>query len=472
MAAFRDEALKKWARPLWYLSNNRTSQWGIIVTTTGTLTMASLWTTEYFGVHVGPYIGILAFLILPAIVAAGLLLIPLGLWLRFRSEKTAGRLPEDYPKIDLRDRPVLETLGFIGTMTVVNLGLFLTATYRGVHYMDSVEFCGRACHSVMQPEYAVYQNSPHARVECVKCHIGPGAPWFVRSKLSGAWQVVSVNLNLYPRPIPTPIENLRPSRDTCEQCHWPLKFAGERLVVRPKFAEDETNTESTTVLLMHTGGLDPVTRKPLGNHGVHLEPGAEIHYAPADRRRQEIPYVLYRKPNGETTEYVAEDKKAADYRNAELRLMDCVDCHNRPTHTFEMPGPALDQAFKAGLVDTNLPFLKKNAMELLKAEYASQEDGVARMRSRLRELYPNRDTAKTADAVTAIFSRNIFPQMKIQWGTYPNNLGHEQAPGCFRCHDGSHTAANGRAISNDCSSCHNLLAVEEKSPEVLKSLGK
>lgn len=194
-------------------------------------------------------------------------------------------LPHEYPRIDFADRRLRETFLFIVIMTMVNTALFLTASYRGVHYMDSTQFCGQTCHTVMQPEYTAYLNSPHARVNCVECHIGPGAPWFVRSKLSGSWQVISVNFNLYPRPIPTPIENLRPSRETCEQCHWPLKFHGDKMIVKPKFADDEANTASKTVLLMRTGGLDPLTRQPQGNHGVHLQPGAEIEYFAADHQR-------------------------------------------------------------------------------------------------------------------------------------------------------------------------------------------
>ena len=481
--SFWQEALRRVLRPVWYLSNNRISQVGVVITTTSAITLATLYTTEFFGVHVGPYIGIIAFLILPGVFVLGLLLIPLGLWRKFHGEKISGSLPAEYPVIDLRDRRLQETFSFVGVMTALNLALFLTATYRGVHYMDSTQFCGQTCHTVMQPEYTAYQNSPHARVACVACHIGPGAPWFVRSKLSGAYQVVSVNFHLYSRPIPTPIESLRPSRDTCEQCHWPLKFAGDKLVVKTHFAEDETNTESKTVLLMRTGGLDPLTHRPLGIHGVHLEPAAMIQYLATDKRRQEIPYVMYRKPNGEVFEYVAEGsgKSAVEWRRAgALRQMDCMDCHNRPTHIFELPGPAVDEALAAGLLDRSLPSLKKEAMEVLKAEYKSSGEATAQIRSRMEEfyrqqqpqVYAGRRAAVEAAAGTLVtlYSRNVFPEMKISWGTYPNNLGHEPSPGCFRCHDGSHNAAGGRPIPNDCNTCHQLLAADEKAPEILKRL--
>ncbi|HXE74758.1 MAG TPA: NapC/NirT family cytochrome c [Candidatus Xenobia bacterium] len=468
-------------RPVFYLGNNRLSQFGVVLTTSSAVTLISFYTTDFFGIHVSPYWGIIGYLMLPGVFVFGLLLIPAGIWRRYRSEKGAGALPLEYPQIDLRDPRLRETLLFVLIMTGINLIIFLTASYKGVHYMDSVQFCGQTCHSVMQPEYTAYLNSPHARVPCVECHIGPGAPWFVRSKLSGAYQVISVNLNLYSRPIPTPIENLRPSRETCEQCHWPLKFVGDRVVVKPKFAEDEANTATKTVLLMHIGGLDPLTQEPRGNHGVHLQPGSRIEYVAADHARQEIPYVRYQKPNGEVLEFVSSDKPIDELRRGELRLMDCMDCHNRPTHTFQMPDAAVNQALAAGVVDPSLPWIKKQSMAVLQKEYASHEAAAQEIPQQLREFYrahypevfesrrPVID--RSAQTLVGIYQRNVFPQMKISWGTYPNNLGHNAFPGCFRCHDGAHTTPDGSvSIPSDCSTCHSLLAVEEPNPPILESL--
>jgi hypothetical protein len=353
--------------------------------------------------------------------------------------------------------------------------------------MDSVQFCGLTCHSVMQPEYTAYLNSPHARVACVECHIGPGAPWFVRSKLSGAWQVVSVNLNLYQRPIPTPIENLRPSRETCEQCHWPLKFHGDKLQVKPRYAEDDANTETKTVLLMHTGGLDPLTRQPQGNHGVHLDPDTLIEYVAADRKREEIPYVRYRTKAGEVFEYVSDaaGKPVEELRRLPRRMMDCMDCHNRPTHIFESPAHALDRALAARQIDPALPFIKKKGLELLQTNFASHAEASSQIPTRLKEFYrqeppdvlsPNSPgeaaVEQAAQVLVGINARNVFPQMNIFWGTYTNNLGHDPSPGCFRCHDGGHSTPDGaRSIPNDCNTCHSLLAFEEPEPDILKMLG-
>lgn len=475
---------RRLARPIFYLGTNRLSQAGVMLTTASAITILTFYTTEFFGVRVSPYVGIIIFLILPALFVLGLLLIPAGIWLQFRKEKRAGVLPSEYPQIDLGNTKLRETFYFVVVMTGINLALFLTVTYRGVHYMDSVEFCGKTCHTVMQPEYTAYSLSPHARVACVECHIGPGAPWFVRSKLSGSWQVVSVTFDLFPRPIPTPIENLRPSRETCEQCHWPLKFHGNKLVVKTQFEEDEENTMTKTVLLMRTGGTDPLTQQPKGNHGVHLEPGASIEYVAADHQRQEITYVRYRRPDGEVREYVSDvaEMPLEELRAQPRRLMDCMDCHNRPTHTFEVPGPAVNRAMQAERIDPALPYIKAKSMELLQLSYASQDEAASQIRTRLREFYRSdypelfhseRRPAieKAGEALVEIYQRNVFPAMKIFWETYPNNLGHDPFPGCFRCHAGLHSTPDGeRSIPGDCDTCHNLLAFGEPEPEILSSI--
>jgi hypothetical protein len=275
-------------RPLWYLGSNPLSVAGVMLATASGVTLLTFLTTGFFGVHVGPYVGILAFLVLPALLLLGLLLIPLGILRRRRRERRAGRLPARYPPIDLRSAATREALLFVAVMSGVNVAFFLAATYRGVHLMESVEFCGRTCH-VMQPEYAAYQAAAHARVPCVACHVGPGAPSFVRAKLAGVHQVLAVTFDLHPRPIPTPIGSLRPARDTCERCHWPERFVGDRLVVKSRFADDEASTETRTVLLVHTGGVDPLTGTPRGNHGVHVQPGGRSATSPPTRSARRSP---------------------------------------------------------------------------------------------------------------------------------------------------------------------------------------
>ena len=317
---------------------------------------------------------------------------------------------------------------------------------------------------------------------CVECHIGPGAPWFVRSKISGSYQVLAVTFDLHPRPIPVPIENLRPSRDTCERCHWPERFIGDKLVVKTHFGDEEVTQETKTVLLMHTGGVDQLTGRPLGIHGVHAQPGAEIRYWARDAARQDIPYVRYRKPDGKVVEYVVtpkgESPPTPDRRA--LRLMDCLDCHNRPTHRFQLPGAAVDAVLAAGVIDRTLPFIKKVAVEALQGDYGSDVEAAAWIRGHLTDFYSARDAAffkehrpaidAAAEALTAIYARNVFPAMHVRWGTYADNLGHQDFPGCLRCHDGEHINADGNSIASDCETCHALLALDDPDPEVLRKI--
>src|SRR5262249_17134674 len=271
--------------------------------TTATIFWLFLLPVTLRGEAKNPYIGILAFLALPAPFFAGLVLIPLGIWLKRRREARADLYPSAFPPARWDNRELRKLVYFFGATTVVNLVMASQLTYRAVSYMDTVGFCGQTCHTVMQPEFTAYQNSPHSRVECVKCHIGPGASWFVRSKLSGAGQVFAVTLNTYPRPIPVPVQNLRPARETCEDCHWPQQFGGDRLRVMPKFADDQAKTMTKTVLLMDIGG-GSAGIPGAGIHGVHLGPGALIEYAHSDASRQTIPSVRY-SGGGRATEFLA-----------------------------------------------------------------------------------------------------------------------------------------------------------------------
>jgi NapC/NirT cytochrome c family, N-terminal region len=406
---------------------------------------------------------------------------PVGALWRRRQLKRAGQLPETYPKVDFTQETTRHAFGWTAGLTALNLVLFGSASYRGVEYMDSAKFCGQTCHTVMQPEFTAYQNSPHQRVACVDCHIGPGAGWFVRSKLSGVRQVFAVTFHTYDRPIPTPVEQLRPARETCEQCHWPQMFTGDKLVVRTSYKDDKKNTPQTTVLLLKIGGRE--AGHGVGIHGKHLDRATPIEYVATDRQRQTIAEVIYEDGAGKRSEFVSSDSKptAAQLAAGERRTMDCVDCHNRPTHVFQLPDRAVDQALAEGSVSTDLPFIKKMAVEVLKADYPDRDTASRSIAGKLdqfyRTTYPDvyRDKRPVVDqaiaGVQAIYLRNVFPAMKVSWGTYPNNLGHMDFPGCFRCHDGSHTTADGRTIPNDCDTCHTLLAVDETNPKILADLG-
>ncbi len=466
-----------WWSPVVHLSNNVVSMAGVLLVTSATVFWL-FWLPESLkGTVRNPYLGILGFLVLPAIFFFGLGLIPLGIYVRFRSEKGKGVYPVDFPPLTWRNSEFRRLVWFVVIATLVNIAIGAETTYSAVTYMDGVTFCGRTCHTVMQPEYAAYQNSPHSRVECVACHIGPGASWFVRSKLSGVYQVFAVTFNTYDRPIPTPVRNLRPARETCEACHWPDKFEEDRLRVIEKFGDDEKNTVTKTVLLLRIGG----GRRGPGIHGRHLGPGVLVRYKPGDESRQKIPWVEYTGGGGDTTAYQAPDAKPAQLAGLPQREMDCMDCHNRPTHTYELPERAVDQAMSTGGIARDLPYVKKQAVAILRASYPSNAAATSAIPAALerfyRESYPDvfaqrrADIARSAAAVSAIYNRNVFPGMKVTWGTYPNNLGHTDFPGCFRCHDDQHAAKNGKTVSQDCSACHQILAMDEPSPKILVDLG-
>jgi hypothetical protein len=332
----------------------------------------------------------------------------------------------------------------------------------------------------MEPEYTTYRRSPHARVKCVECHIGEGANWFVKSKLSGSWQLVSVAFDLYPRPIEAPVHNLRPARETCEQCHWPNKFVGDRFRVRTHFSEDEANTETKTVLVVKVGG-----RQAGRSQGIHwhVDPDHVVRYR-ADARRQTMYEVEMVATDGTTRRYkgpAADSPEAA--QATEWRTMDCVDCHNRPTHVYRDAARELDDALLDRRIDPSLPYVRREGLKALSVEYPSHEAARAGIAKAITEFYAAsypQLAAEKKDVVTAagralgdIWAWNVFPSMNVKWGTYVNHIGHPEMSGeigCFRCHDEQHTTADGRTISQECTTCHSLLAQEEKDPEILKTL--
>jgi hypothetical protein len=470
-----DHRIRGWLSPLIHLSNNWMSLAGVIIVTSATVFWLFLLPVTLRGETTSPYIGILVFLGLPAPFFAGLILIPLGIWLQHRREGRAGVYPADFPALSWGNFELRKLTYFFGATTLLNLAIASQLTYSAIGYMDGVAFCGQTCHTVMQPEFTAYQNSPHSRVDCVKCHIGPGAGWFVKSKLSGVGQVIAVTFHTYPTPIPTPVHNLRPARETCEQCHWPQKYGEDRLKVIPKYASDETNTLTQTVLLMKIGGGN----KGIGIHGTHLGPGVTITYGHSDEARQNIPWVEYDN-NGKITAYATSDAKP-DGAGLTKRTMDCMDCHNRPAHSFDLPERGVDKAMNNGLISATLPFAKKKAVEILKVPYLSRDEAAEKIPAAFakyyQESYPaiwaqrQADVTASAKEVLAVYGRNIFPEMKVTWGAYPMNIGHEDFPGCFRCHDGAHSSKSGDSITQDCNACHNLLAQDEGNPKVLTDLG-
>ena len=420
-----------------------------------------------------PYIGILAYMVAPGFLICGLLLTAVGAW-RERGRKSSAQAEEAprYPRVDLNDAAQRSAALSFGIFLVVFVMMSSVGSYKAYEYTDSVQFCGLTCHTVMHPEYTAYQLSPHARVSCSECHVGSGASWYVKSKLSGARQVFAATFNTFPRPIPTPIHNLRPAQDTCEQCHWPKKFYGAQLKVFTHYASDETNTPRQIRLLIKTGGGDPTTGAPEGIHW-HMNIANKIDYVAADEQRQVIAYIRVTDLQGRVTEYYARDSKLTKEQIAKAgqHRMDCIDCHNRPSHVYEPPDQAVDESLLARKLDAALPYIKQQAVLALTGKYdttAAALQGIAHgMQGFYESKYP--EVAKTKQLeirnaigeVQQVFQRTTFPEMKLDWQTHPNNLGHFYFNGCFRCHDGQHVSPEGKVISKDCDTCHTVIEQEE-----------
>jgi len=446
-------------------ARNPLSFTGAALVTLSALLFLFVYALELFGAHTNPYIGMVFFLVMPGLFVLGLLLIPIGIWRERRRERRGITRTPGWPVFDFNDPHVRRTVATVFVLTIVNGLIIGLATFRGVEYMDSVSFCGQVCHEVMQPEFTSYQAGPHARVRCVECHIGPGAPWFVRSKLSGARQLYAVTFNTHSRPIPSPVQNLRPARDTCEQCHWPAKFHGDKIRALREYADDEAATESVTVLRIHVGGgsesLGPVS-------GIHWHTSRQqrIEYVATDDKRQVIASVRLTDANGRVKEWIAPDVTAEALAKGEHRQMDCMDCHNRPSHQFAATAErAVDQAIANGELERTLPFIRREAVRAIKQTYPTQDAGFSGIARSLTAFYatsttptpPDRHAVDRAIAVVQrVYGRNVFPTMKVTWGTYANNLGHLDFPGCFRCHDDNHKAKDGTTISQDCELCHKM----------------
>jgi len=418
------------------------------------------------------YLGLVIYIFLPVILVIGLILIPIGMAVQNRRKRKSGKIQDKkWPYIDLnyyrhRNAFLIFTFG-----TVLFLLFSSVGSYEAFHYTESVEFCGTLCHQVMEPEHVAYQNSPHARVACVECHVGSGANWYMRSKLSGLYQVYAVLANIYPRPIPTPITSLRPARETCEECHWPEKFYARSIRIEKHYLADEASTEWDIALQMKIGSSYSALGLKEGIHW-HINPDVKIEYMTAPQsHRDTIPWVrmtnlrtgeetIYRDP-----EYYAESLNDDDM---ETRIMDCMDCHNRPSHDYKTPIRFINDAITAGNIPHDLPDIKIVAMEVINNEFPTLDSAMKFIESEVlmyyefmyEDIYANQmDLIEKAIAgMQEAYSENIFPYMKVNWTSYPNHIGHLEFDGCFRCHNDRHVSDGGEVISMDCNLCHTIIA--------------
>jgi hypothetical protein len=451
------------------LLRNYISLIGLALAAVSLANIVFLFLVDVVSTQSSPYIGIVAYMVMPAFLVLGLVLVPIGMWgERERRRRGLASLPR-FPVLDLNSATQRGTIAFFLSTVVLFVILSAVGSYRAYEYTDSIQFCGQLCHTVMHPEFTAHQASPHARVTCVDCHVGTGASWYVRSKLSGARQVVKTVMNTYPRPIETPVANLRPAQETCEQCHWPRKFFGAQLKVINHFSSDEQNTPRQLQLLIKTGGGDPIYGQASGIHW-HMNIGNIVTYV-SDPKRQNIAWVRVQDLKGNVTEYTANGAKPEEIAKMSQRRMDCVDCHNRPTHIYTAPDRSVDDALAARRIDSGLPYIKQQSVQVLVATYKTTPEAMQSIAKAIpafySEKYPQISGAKQAQIQTAvselqrIFQTTIFPEMKLDWRTHPSNVGHYYFQGCFRCHDGNHVSKDGKTISKDCNACHTMLSQQE-----------
>ncbi len=439
---------------------NWTSWTGVVLAGSALFAFLLLFVIDLFAARRNPYVGILAYVIAPAFFLLGLILIAIGAILQRRRERRLEREAKPFViNIDFsraRDRRILGGFAFASVAF-----LFLTAvgSYETYQYTESVSFCGQQCHLPMNPQFVASQQTAHARVECVACHVGPGAAAYFRTKVNGVKQLYHTITNDFERPIRVTKANPRPPQAICEQCHWPNRYVGNVARTYRHFLSDEKNTPFGVRLLLNVGGADP-TNGPVGGIHWHMNVANKIEYIATDEQRLKIPWVRMTDSKGVVTVFKTPDF-TEDPGKYEIHRMDCMDCHSRPAHKVHPPNQAVDLALATGELDRNIPWVKAKVVAALVKSYKTKPEGLQQIANQLRQDYPDEAQSEPVIKVAqSIYSANFFPEVKLDWRTHPDFVGHKDWNGCFRCHDGNHTAAAGnRSIkASDCKTCHLILA--------------
>ena len=360
----------------------------MVLTTISAVLFLVVFLADLFGLHTNPYIGVVFFLLLPGLFVAGLALIPLGAWVE-RRRRAAGKTPsaDRWPDLDLNDPTQRRTAVIVFAMTMANIVIVSLGAYRGIEHMDSVQFCGQTCHTSMKPEFIGHAAGAHANVRCVDCHIGPGASSFAKAKLAGTRRVLAVTLGSYPRPIVASAEQLLPAKDTCERCHSPVQFHGDKIRRVVEYADDGKNTETVTTLRVHVGGGEGRRGQATGIHW-HMNVANAIEFIATDKERQTIPYVRMTDRQGVVREYTVDGATPDLLAKGQRHQMDCTDCHNRPSHSVAASAArAVNEAMTEGGIPATLPFVHRESVKAIEATYASEDAGAAGISRALREFY-------------------------------------------------------------------------------------
>jgi nitrate/TMAO reductase-like tetraheme cytochrome c subunit len=408
-----------------------------------------------------PYLGIFTYIVAPGFLIGGLAAIFFGAWAQRRWAIRHAAAPDKW-RLDFSSPLQRRRIVLFGAGAMVFIIMSAFGSYQTYHYSESNSFCGQVCHQAMNPEFVAYQRNAHARVDCVSCHVGSGAQWFIKAKINGTHQLVAYTLDNYSRPIATPVKNLRPASDTCEKCHWPAKFRGNVEIRYDHFLSDKRNTPYSARLLLHVNKTAPDGALA----GIHWHAGtsAKVEYYPADEKRQEIPWVRVTDAKTGTARVFRTAEFKGEPPADKIRRMDCMDCHNRPAHAFPAANDSVDKAMALGAISTKLPNIKRVAVQAMtQKEITSDAVAADKIAGFLKAKYSEPEQAvelpPTIKAVQEAFATSMFVERKADWRVYPNNIGHKDWAGCFRCHDAKHKAADGKSVgSSDCNSCHTLLA--------------
>jgi len=413
-----------------------------------------------------PYLGIFTYLVAPGFLIAGLATVFIGAWMQRRwAIKHAATMPDkwrlDFSNVRQRRSLILFGCGAVGFLVLSAFG-----SYQTFLYSESTMFCGQVCHAAMNPEFVSYQRGAHARVDCVECHVGSGAQWFIKAKINGTHQLIAYTLDNYHRPIATPIKNLRPAQETCEKCHWPEKFHGNIDVNNEHFLSDKKNTPFNVRLLMRVNLGQPGS--PLGGIHWHVNPNDRVEYYATDEKRQDIPWMRVTDVKAGTSKVFRTEAFKGEPPADQIRVMDCMDCHNRPAHVFPTANDVVERAMAAGALGTKLPNIKRVAVQAMtQNEITTDAAAPQQIADFLKSKYAGDPELPAVTAeVQQLFATTIFPERKADWRVYPNNIGHKDWLGCFRCHDDKHKTSTGQAVrASDCSSCHTIIA-QGKGPDL------
>ena len=438
--------------------NNWISAIGAVLAVGALFSFALLAWMDFTGDHKNPYLGIFTYIVAPGFLIAGLITVFFGAWAQRRWAIKHSTAPDKW-RLDFTDTAhrrylVVFVLGAIGFVMLSAFG-----SYQSYHIAESTQFCGQVCHSAMNPEFTTYQRGAHARVDCVACHVGAGASAFIQAKINGTHQLIAFTLDNYQRPIPTPVKNLRPARETCEKCHWPEKFHGNIDLTYDHYLSDKKNTAFSTRMLMHVNEGRPGS--PLVGIHLHVSPDSKVEYYATDEKRQDIPWMrVTNKKDGTSRVYRNEEFKGEPTAE-QIRVMDCIDCHNRPAHVFPTVNSAIEKSMALGALSSKLPNIKRSAAQaMLQKDIITDAAAPGKIAEFLTAKYKdNPELPATIAEVQRLYSVTIFPERKADWRIYPNNIGHKDWAGCFRCHDDKHKTSTGESVrASDCNSCHTIIA--------------